>query len=1145
MKRLILIPLAVSTALATGDFYEESVPSLKVFLSYDRLPKKSIVDIAREVKPVAVGEEPDFTAEVMTVAGALKGGKAPKELLGKVDALIAAERARTERGGSGLNSLLHDLRDLCAGGADAASASEYVEWRLANSGVLGYAVDTKAEQIRDSFSEKEAPNEEFLKEWKKRKDAAPEAVKPHYLYAYAAYVFRLGDDVESEAFFNDVVKAAPGHARAEAALYMVGRCLSRQSRFYKDDGYKNDEEKVAEARKAMEAYLQKYPDGRFAGDVLGWLGGLEMNAEKYAEALPYFVKQLNVPGHPEFAVGATKEIERCFRALHESPESLAGALTDPVVAQAAVYFASNEIEPVDGNGEYETPEFVAEWRKKLFPAVAAALSKKPELFKAPGWQPRYVASLALAASGAGEQEQALKLLEGVDATASDDVAFARAVVLQRAKRLPEAVEAYRLVAKQFPKSPLTPAARVREALALVDDHKAGEAAFALMQIEQGKKKPKAATPALPEESKAGEEESDEEEYYDEKSRDLGGVEPADKMQVKQLLDTVFNFAPVAELAAAAANVAVPEEYRVRLRQIVAVRHLARERFAEARAFMAQADWEQVAGPLAQLTAAAAAAKTPAEKAATAMKLGDAWAAARGRLLTVPLDTEEWRRAVFKDDHAVASFTRIENGAAMGLSGASTVDLENRDELRHAFNWWLAASDADAKKPQAATAVWKALRAMPDIATVSEYTLDRAAVKKWNEVARKLHDRLQKEYPTSPEATRLAVWWTFPPGKQEDGSRIYRGEFVEKLEKASPGGEETPEEEVLAQVGKVLPAAEAGVAEFRKTVAAGAKWARATIKGLPSQCVVNFFEDLELFAATPGLTPEVVQTYAALRYDTLLSSAIGYSIFPVRKGGEKKDDPGTVRGDDALLAEIRATQARPEFAGVADFLGFLELAVTANHWVSISMKDTTKQLDKNGDEPTYWGRDYVAMERMAREWLEKYPKSRKREAAMLLHCRALRHAMEPYVYYKRASWPVSPRWEGAELAEKVPRLRFDAKVWKAALDRYDKEFPKGRFAEDVLGYRADLAVALKDWKRALQISIAQMEGREHLRPNSENRLRTIFCRLAVDEERAELLAAIRATGGARAALQAELAAIEGIPDHPLLMLKDWLAEEVTQ
>ena len=42
MKRILLLPLlplVVSTALATGDFYEESVPSLPDFLGYNRLPK--------------------------------------------------------------------------------------------------------------------------------------------------------------------------------------------------------------------------------------------------------------------------------------------------------------------------------------------------------------------------------------------------------------------------------------------------------------------------------------------------------------------------------------------------------------------------------------------------------------------------------------------------------------------------------------------------------------------------------------------------------------------------------------------------------------------------------------------------------------------------------------------------------------------------------------------------------------------------------------------------------------------------------------------------------------------------------------------------------------------------------------------------
>jgi TolA-binding protein len=1146
MKRLTflsLFSLMTAAALATGDFFEESIPALPTFLGYNRLPKKSLLDIAREGQP-APATTPDFRKGIAEIAAALKAGTAPKDLLGKAEALIAAERQRTKRIGPGLNALLHDVHDLCASGAEAAPASEYLAWRLAHAQLFGYSAEDGREWSLEFGGGDEEGTKKALEEAKKRAEAAPAAVKPNYLYAQGALLFQQRDDAASGDLFADLAEKFPAHPRAEAAAYMAARCLARQSRISDGDAFKNDDQKVAEARRAYEAYLKKYPNGRFAGDVLGFLGGLEMNAGRFAEALPYFVQQLDVPGHPELAVSAAKEIESCFRQLNEKPAVLAAALKDARVLEAAVYFAFNEIEPVDGNGTYETPEFVEGWRKKLVPALGQALAEHADLFKDPKWQPRYTALVALTSSASGQMEAALKLVTDSDAGASDDLAFARGVVFQRAKKYPEAITAFRFLAEKFPQSPLTPGGQVRAALALLDIHESGEAALLLMALDDQKKPAvkEAGARDLPQEVV---EPPPDEDVYSGESRDFAGVEPADPGQIRQLLDTILNFGPLAELVAAAKNPQAPEVYRAKLSSVIAVRHLARERFAEAKPFMTEAEWKLMAGPLEELTSAAQTAKTPAEKAATAMKLAEAWAAARGKLLTVPLDTEEWRKRLYKDDHAAANFRRIENGKALGFSDVLPLDLESRDELRHAFNWWLVASDAQPRSPLAAAAIWRALRAMPDIALVSTFTLDRAAARKWGEVSKKLYDRLEKEHPEAPETKRLAVYWTFPPGKGEDGTPLMRGEEVKILEEVPAGDEETPEEVVKARVEKILPKGEVDLAAVKKQVAADRKWAKEHLKSLPAQCVVNFFEDLDLFLSSPDVTPEMAKRYLELRYDTLVTGAIGYSIFEVRAGTDKQGEPGTFRGDEALLADIRAMEADPKYAKVADFAGFLEMAVTANHWVAISLKDGSHRLDKNGDEPTYWGRDYAALEKMCRAWLEKFPGSKKREAALLLHCRALSHAMEPYVYYKRASWPVASCWEGAQLPVEVERLKFDAKVWKAALDQYDKEFPKGMYADDVLGYRADLAVRLKDWRRALGITLGQLDGKEHLHPGAQNRLRLIFSHLAKDDERADLLSAIRSIGGARGALLDELKEMENMPEHPLRMMGEWLEEQAQQ
>lgn len=1137
----LLLPLAAGTALATGDFFEETVPSLPVFLSYDRLPKKSLVDITRELNPPAA-KEADFPREIRSIADAIKGGAAPGAQKKKVEDLLASERARVVRSGSGLNALLQDLLDLCSGTAGAPEASGYLEWRLKHGYILGYDPERNYENIRDPWGGREK-DPAVAAEIEKAIADAPESMRPHYLYAQAAWSFRSGDD--DTALFQKLIEKFPAHPRSEAAAYMVARCLARQSRAFQPDAtYKNVPEKVAEAKAAFDSYARKYPTGRFVGDAYGWLGGLELNAERSAEAVAYFTRQLGVEGHPELAVGATKEIEICFRQLHDQPEALAAALKDPRVAEAAVYFALNEIEPVDGNGEYESAEFVAEWRKKLLVAVAAALANQRDAFKAAGLESRHIASLALAAGGAGRVEEALKLLEQVDAESTDDLIFAKAVVYQRARKPAEAASAFALLRKKFPTSVLSKGSKTRQALALVDDHRAGEAAMVLMD---GSGRKKAVKPsALPVDSekesiKDGAEE--EERDYDYIARELQGVEPEDPLQQRQILDSVFNFAPLEELSRVVEDSQYPDESRLRLRRVIAVRHLARERFAEAQQFMPAAEWKLVAEPLATLAAAEKAAKTPADKAAAAVKLADAWAAARGRLLTVPLDTDEWRIAVMKDEHPLMNSRRMENAAAMGLKGATVLDLENRDELRHAFNWWITASDAQPRGPLAASAVWKALRSMRGIADVSSFTLDRAEGKKWQEVSRKLYDRIQTDYPDSPEAKRFAVWWTFPKGKSEDGTYSMRSAATSLVEQAGLGEEndDLGEQNGARFLALLSNSATQDIAAMRKSVRELGRWSRDAFTTLSSQCVLNFFDDLDAFFAVPGITPEIARRYLQLRYDALCSAAIGFGPFPLRPGAEKKDEPGTFRGDEALLTEIRAAKAAPEMKAVADFLGFLEIAVVANHWVTIPL--TGK--DKNGEDATYWGRDYVDMERLCRAWLEAYPKSPKREAALLLHCRALRHSMEPYVYWKVMGWPEGSRWEGEQKPVEAPRLKFDAKVWKAALDRYDREFPRGRYAADVLAYRGDLAVRMKDWKRAVQITLDALKGPVHLHPSANNRLREIFSHFREEEDRADLMAAVRAVPGARGALNEYLADMNSWTEHPLFWLSGWLQEESTQ
>src|SRR5262249_42132497 len=89
-----------------------------------------------------------------------------------------------------------------------------------------------------------------------------------------------------------------------------------------------------------------------------------------------------------------------------------------------------------------------------------------------------------AASASGNQTQALQLsqVSPEQLKQSDDLLFARAIALQRANKTQEAIDELNTFLQTFPKSPLTPGVKIRLALALADNHRAGDAIATLRDL---------------------------------------------------------------------------------------------------------------------------------------------------------------------------------------------------------------------------------------------------------------------------------------------------------------------------------------------------------------------------------------------------------------------------------------------------------------------------------------------------------------------------------------------------------------------------------------------------------------------------------------------------------------------------------------
>jgi hypothetical protein len=310
--------------------------------------------------------------------------------------------------------------------------------------------------------------------------------------------------------------------------------------------------------------------------------------------------------------------------------------------------------------------------------------------------------------------------------------------------------------------------------------------------------------------------------------------------------------------------------------------------------------------------------------------------------------------------------------------------------------------------------------------------------------------------------------------------------------------------------------------------------RLAYTGLYDARWVNLVDDLALFLSEPDPGAEVRKRYAELRFRFVNKSAVGGNGW-----GEDRDD-----SDAVLQKDIKAALADPATKPVADYFQFLDLAVIANHFVFVSLNEKDKQReDLTKEEDTYRSRAYPQLAKAAKAFLDKYPKSKKREAALLLYARAIYRTSEQISLPKSVTWPRAARWEGGNEPTLTQQEAFEPKRVLAALDSYDKEFPHGRYAPDIRYYRAAVAFRQHEWKTALDLTLAQLASHENpsLNRQAADRLGDLFAQLADERYRIDVLAAIKENKRARELLEKYLAFESDT--HPLLYMKTWVREQL--
>ena len=886
-------------------------------------------------------------------------------------------------------------------------------------------------------------------------------------------------------------------------------------------------------------------------------------------ALDEYMQQADVPGHPEVLKSAGFMCERCLSRLASAnnTSALDKVCLHPRLAMSLIYLLVNSPEADNYDGKVDSPAQVARWRAALLPRLATAVAAHKDAYSGHDWEGRYLAILAQAASGTGDQAKAISLCEmdKGELARSDDLAFIRLVALGRARRLPEAIAAAGEFAKQFPKSPLVRGAALRRVLALVDNHQAGAALVELYRLRK----------LIANDNKSqgdgygdnGPDASDQSDtVYPTADADLDAsrsvlnsdTSGAQTAGLAQITDALLNLAPLPELATALTAIggdSLQGADAANLRAVLVERWLAEEEnFAEAKKYATPAQWKEAAAPVERLAAEAASLPAGDARATAYLRLADGWAAARGKLLFAPLETDQARGEIFTSSTGAqyADVRRRENGVALGLP-LDKIDhaLSSRDEWRHAFDWWLKAADAaPMRSATRARALWSALSAMPSMALASPYAFLRAGETKAGQESRRLYERLRLECPDSREAREFAVYYDLAPpmrtsgenqsGITADGSIDYSSDDKKEAgpdlaaatsESALPYGEteyrwDQSEEDddrsgdgaddrdhekrfkeiQEAALGLNTPALARDPALLAKEVAKLRSRLDKLRRNDYELFLVNFLDDLAEFLHEPAtrLTPGVIKCYIRLRTECMSVEHWGTDY----GDGDLPPVPDAKEGtlNETVLDHIREAYRAPEMAAVKDYLDFLAMAVVANAKFQVpipgEMQDAKEGDDAGKKEPvTYTSRDYPKLERLAEAFLKDYPYSRKREAARLLYARALYASSRPHPLTKFAVWPRSSHFQSGMVVYAHRQQPFEPQKIGAALNAYDREFPGGRYAEDIRNLRALLAWRTQDWPLAISLTPLQTLANTNdavLSHDAARRMKDIFCDGLTDE-----------------------------------------------
>jgi len=173
------------------------------------------------------------------------------------------------------------------------------------------------------------------------------------------------------------------------------------------------------------------------------------------------------------------------------------------------------------------------------------------------------------------------------------------------------------------------------------------------------------------------------------------------------------------------------------------------------------------------------------------------------------------------------------------------------------------------------------------------------------------------------------------------------------------------------------------------------------------------------------------------------------------------------------------------------------------------------------------------------YLEKHPKSLKREVALSLRLRAIAYAARFHSEKDFHAWPYAYPWKSNPANAPKQLAPFDKEAFHKTLATYEKEYPLGDNRHAALSYRVDAAYQQGDW--ATFLDLAEQLDKTSEKPFREqlaNELAWCFLHLDKDSERASLLSIVLSRPWATSRLRDFIEKARGVP-----YLRDYLLDQI--